>query len=105
MRPRRPRDGPRAGVTQCSQAVHEAPLTRAPQHAMCVAACSFCTCLLACVSACPQACPATQLDDPCCHTGRSPVAVEDVVALLRMGQANRRVGETNMNERSSRSHR
>jgi hypothetical protein len=32
-------------------------------------------------------------------------AVEDVVALLRTGQANRRVGETNMNERSSRSHR
>ncbi|PRW34071.1 phragmoplast orienting kinesin 2 [Chlorella sorokiniana] len=30
--------------------------------------------------------------------------VEDVVQLLRMGQANRRTGETNMNERSSRSH-
>lgn len=27
------------------------------------------------------------------------------MALLRTGQANRRVGETNMNERSSRSHR
>lgn len=35
---------------------------------------------------------------PCC-------AVEDVVALLRLGQSNRRTGETNMNERSSRSHR
>lgn len=33
------------------------------------------------------------------------IAVEDVVQLLRMGQANRRTGETNMNERSSRSHR
>ena len=32
-------------------------------------------------------------------------AVEDVVALLRLGQSNRRTGETNMNERSSRSHR
>ncbi|KAL4447507.1 hypothetical protein ABPG75_004726 [Micractinium tetrahymenae] len=30
--------------------------------------------------------------------------VEDVVALLRTGQANRRVAETNTNERSSRSH-
>ena len=30
--------------------------------------------------------------------------MEDVVGLLRVGQANRRVGETNMNERSSRSH-
>ena len=31
--------------------------------------------------------------------------MEDVVALLRLGQSNRRTGETNMNERSSRSHR
>lgn len=31
--------------------------------------------------------------------------MDDIVGLLRTGQANRRVGETNMNERSSRSHR
>lgn len=34
-----------------------------------------------------------------------PAAVGDVVALLRRGQANRRVAETNTNERSSRSYR
>lgn len=37
-------------------------------------------------------------------TAHEVYRVEDVVALLHTGQANRRVGETNMNERSSRSH-